>query len=251
MRNSNYLTSNHESNLGLVRFIYNLNLKITLDMLNKFLRSSMISRIHAVRAVPRALPIAQAEQSVFQQQEQKYKSYTGSQYNFAQLMLLGTAFGSYMYLHETKDDMAYAAQPGGSEMAKENKLRFGGTPQQIYKYFATMKDEDGDPAMSYADFFHAATPATSGIKSPGTKNYFMMFRERVDEVMKIADMDKNGSITFAEFLFFILVMQTPSRLMASDFKKAGGMMSVGKLAKTIGSHKLKTNFNQKTTLSKR
>lgn len=69
--------------------------------------------------------------------------------------------------------------------------------------------------------------------------------------MSIADVDKDGQISFAEFYFFVLICQTPSRMMAVDFKKAGGSMSVGKLAKTIGSHKLKSNFNQKSALSKK
>ena len=40
-------------------------------------------------------------------------------------------------------------------------------------------------------------------------------------------------------------------MIAADFKKAGGSLSVGKLAKIIGSHKLKTNFNPKTSMSKK
>jgi hypothetical protein len=40
-------------------------------------------------------------------------------------------------------------------------------------------------------------------------------------------------------------------MIAADFKRNGGSISVGKLAIIIGSHKLKTNFNMKSVLTKK
>lgn len=104
--------------------------------------------------------------------------------------------------------------------------------------------------MSYSDFFLALTPYNFQ-KPKDNSDYFRKYSEKVNEIMRIADVDKDGSISFAEFYFFMLICQTPSRMIAADFKKSGGSMSVGKLAKIIGSHKLKTNFNPKSTLSKK
>jgi len=43
--------------------------------------------------------------------------------------------------------MAFAAQPSEKENnrgQRENKVRFFGTPQQIYKTFASATDEEGE-----------------------------------------------------------------------------------------------------------
>lgn len=57
--------------------------------------------------------------------------------------------------------MAFATPPTEKESVKgtkENKIRFFGTPTQIFKNFSTVKDEDGNDAMTYQDFFNALTP---------------------------------------------------------------------------------------------
>lgn len=167
---------------------------------------------------------------------------------------MGTAFTSYLYLHKSDLDLAFAAQASPKENEKgnkENKVRFFGTPQQIFKHFATMKDEDGEEAMSYQDFFNALTPYNfQKSRTNENKKYFKNHKEKIEKIMSFADADKDGTISFAEFYFFVLVLQTPSRMIKIDFKKNGGSMSVGKLAKTIGTHKLKTNFNMKSALKK-
>jgi len=69
--------------------------------------------------------------------------------------------------------------------------------------------------------------------------------------MHIADVDKDGFISFAEFYFFVVLCQTPSREIAKDFKKNGGTMKISQLVKSISDHKSKTNFSQKHNLKKR
>ena len=68
-----------------------------------------------------------------------------------QFLLLGTAFASYLYLHDS--DLAFA------DAKKENNMRFFGNPRDIFEYFATEKDDEGNPMMSYADFWRAITPS--------------------------------------------------------------------------------------------
>lgn len=67
--------------------------------------------------------------------------------------------------------------------------------------------------MSYQDFFHALTPYNYN-KPKGKDAYFKKHSERVEELMRIADVDKDGQISFAEFYFFVLICQTPSRVIA-------------------------------------
>lgn len=160
--------------------------------------------------------------------------------------MLSSAVTSYLYLNQS--DLAFAAQPSENDYNlrgnKENKVRFFGTPQQIYQQFATELDEDGKKAMSYEDFFKALTPYNYQ-KPKDNSDYFDKFQAQVNEIMKIADVDGDGQISFAEFYFFVLLCQTPEKCIIKDFNKAGGKMTLGKLAKTIGGHKAKTNFTQK------
>ena len=186
-------------------------------MLNKCLRSTWMLR---PRAATRALPLmatVQPQQNVMpfqQQQSYQQQEQTNSKFNFAHFILLGTALTSYLYLHNS--EMAFALKPTDMENSKgnkQNKVRFFGTPQQIFRQFSTLKDEDGNDAMSYKDFFHALTPYNYN-KPKSKDSYFKKHAERVDELMRIADVDKDGQISFAEFYFFVLICQTPSRVIA-------------------------------------
>lgn len=65
------------------------------------------------------------------------------------------------YLYYNKDELAFAECPTRAENTngvKENKVRFFGTPRQIYKTFASQEDDDGQLAMSYDELFKAFTP---------------------------------------------------------------------------------------------
>lgn len=41
---------------------------------------------------------------------------------------------------------------------ENNKIRFYGTPQQIFTHFATCDGDDGNLEMSYGEFLRALTP---------------------------------------------------------------------------------------------
>lgn len=69
--------------------------------------------------------------------------------------------------------------------------------------------------------------------------------------MTIADVDKDGLISFTEFFFFVLVVQTPSKTIKADFKKAGGKMNLQQMSNNLKNHRKKTQFGQKHDMLKR
>ena len=79
--------------------------------------------------------------------------------------------------------------------------------------------------MSYADFFRAMTP-NNYKKDIDTDAYIAANKEKVNTVLHIADVDKNGSISFTEFFFFILLTQLPEKMLQNDFKANKGKMTM-------------------------
>lgn len=69
--------------------------------------------------------------------------------------------------------------------------------------------------------------------------------------MTIADVDKDGMISFTEFFFFVLVVQTPSKVIKSDFKKCGGKMNLQQMSSYLRTHRKKTEFGKKLDMLKR
>lgn len=65
-----------------------------------------------------------------------------------------------------------------------------------------MKTEDGKLVMSYSDFFRALTPYNYK-EIRDNKAYFEKFNP---EIMKIADVNLDGVISFPEFFFFITIL---------------------------------------------
>ena len=51
--------------------------------------------------------------------------------------------------------------------------------------------------------------------------------------MEIADADKDGTISFTEFFFFVLVNQTPTRVIMRDFAKKDGKMNMKDFSKCL------------------
>lgn len=104
--------------------------------------------------------------------------------------------------------------------------------------------------MTYKDFFKALTPYNyQGLKN--NNKYFDRHRKHIDQVMHIADVDEDGRISFMEFFFFVLVSQTPSRLIKADFTRAGGCLNAAQLSKTMSRHRKRTTFGQMHTVNER
>lgn len=123
----------------------------------------------------------------------------------------------------------------------ENKIRFFSPPEKIFETFAHSKDADGKLVMSYADFFRALTPYNyTEIKD--NKPYFEKYQP---DVLKVADANGDGVISFPEFLFFITLLQLPIGLLAKEFAKVDAKemkMTREQFTKTF------TNLRKKTLL---
>ena len=69
--------------------------------------------------------------------------------------------------------------------------------------------------MSYGDFFRALTPYNhSEIKD--NKPYFEKYQP---DVLKVADSNNDGVISFPEFFFFITILQLPLGIIQKEFAK--------------------------------
>lgn len=70
--------------------------------------------------------------------------------------------------------------------------------------------------MSYPDFFYALTPYNfTEIKD--SKAYFEKYHP--EEVLKVADTNNDGVISFPEFLCFITILQLPEGFLEKEFRK--------------------------------
>ena len=89
------------------------------------------------------------------------------------------------YIAVKKQEMAHAAAPSKAEDGKgnkENKIRFFGTPKQIYTTFASQEDDNGFLAMSYEEFFKALCPYNYQ-KSSETSQYFKDHEKSIEKIL--------------------------------------------------------------------
>jgi hypothetical protein len=70
--------------------------------------------------------------------------------------------------------------------------------------------------MSYLDFFRSLTPYNY-TEIRDSKPYFEKFHP---DILKVADSNDDGVISFPEFFFFVTILQIPSSLLANEFLKA-------------------------------
>lgn len=84
----------------------------------------------------------------------------------------------------------------------ENKIRFFSVPEKIFETFATVKTPNGKLAMSYTDFFRALTP----YNYTSFKDNKVYFEKYKPEVLKVADSNNDGIISFTEFIFFVTIL---------------------------------------------
>lgn len=68
--------------------------------------------------------------------------------------------------------------------------------------------------------------------------------------MNIADVDGDGSISFNEFFFFVLVCQIPSRHFETAFKRKGGKINAKDFHKLLEANRKKIPFGQNLKLTK-
>ena len=109
----------------------------------------------------------------------------------------------------------------------------------MFEVFATEEDKEGEPQMSYSDFLDCLTPYNQGE---------LMQREAIDTyvkdhtpaVMKYADSNCDGFISFTEFIFFLTIYQAPAGAMRRIFKKYDNKLTKEQFAEEVSKLRHKT-----------
>jgi hypothetical protein len=136
--------------------------------------------------------------------------------NFNPAYLLVAAPLLYQALDKNEAECEEAPRQDRIRGSYENKIRFFSPPEKIFETFAHGKDKDGDLVMSYQDFFRALTPYNfTEIKD--TKEYFEKYHP--EDVLKVADTNNDGVISFPEFMCFITILQLPEGFLEKEFRK--------------------------------
>ena len=162
--------------------------------------------------------------------------------------MMGLSFFMYQYT-EKMNECAKASVAQNNKGNEDNKVRFFGTPENIFKHFATCDGDDGNLEMSYQEFMKSLVPYNYNVPKDNSK-YFAKHKARVEQILHIADVDKNGQISFTEFFFFVLMMQVTDRTIKADFKKHHGKMNMAQFSKCLTSHRKKTHFGKKLEMLK-
>ena len=87
----------------------------------------------------------------------------------------------------------------------ENKIRFFAPPEKMFEIFSTLKTQDGECRMSYADFLRTMTPYNYGeLYDEEFINDYL--KENSPRLLKKVDVNSDGEISFTEFFFFMLLL---------------------------------------------
>lgn len=98
----------------------------------------------------------------------------------------------------------------------ENKIRFFSPPEKSFEVFSGQKTEEGEMRMSYKDFLHAMTPYCYTPYFEDTDEYL---KEHKPAILAKVDADGDGTISFTEYFFFLVLLQSSDRDLRKVFKK--------------------------------
>ena len=104
--------------------------------------------------------------------------------------------------------------------------------------------------MTYADLLRCIAPYNYGeIQSnEEQKAYLDVFGAQISELLKFADADENGTISFTEYYFFVQVLQLPLSTLERDFKEhEGNKMTAVEFSKAMTKRRKQTSFGAKMT----
>ena len=136
--------------------------------------------------------------------------------HFSPVLLMCAPMAFKIVNFQRSADCAEAPRQDRIRGTYENKIRFFSPPEKIFETFAHTRNEQGTLVMSYADFFRALTPYNY-TEFKDNKAYFEKYQP---EVLKVADANNDGSISFPEFFFFITILQLPIGIIAKEFAKS-------------------------------
>lgn len=106
----------------------------------------------------------------------------------------------------------------------ENKIRFFASPEKVFEVFAGEEDSEGQTQMSYADFLRCLTPYNN-MELLELKQIEEYLKEHTPQILKYADSDGDGQISYTEFVFFLMLYQCPEGVIHRIFKKYGGKLT--------------------------
>ncbi|TNV81655.1 hypothetical protein FGO68_gene3874 [Halteria grandinella] len=208
-----------------------------------------MSKLYLALRNARAHPVLflRASTAVSVPSPQTHNNYQQSHSRFSTALLLGGAtLALLLSANSNLSECEEAPRQDRIRGTYENKIRFFSPPEKIFETFAHSKDADGKLVMSYADFFRALTPYNyTEIKD--NKPYFEKYQP---DVLKVADANGDGVISFPEFLFFITLLQLPIGLLAKEFAKVDAKemkMNRDQFTKTFTNLRKKTLLGQKQT----
>lgn len=88
----------------------------------------------------------------------------------------------------------------------------------MFEIFSTIKTEEGELCMSYADLLRTMTPYNYGELQD--KEFINKYLEKhAPRLLTQVDVNKDGQISFTEFFFFMLMLQIPPAKLRKKFKK--------------------------------
>lgn len=135
---------------------------------------------------------------------------------------------------ENEETLSECEEPDRPDIIRgnyENKIRFFSPPEKIYEVFATERSEDGELRMSYKDFLRAMTPFCYTPFFEDTDEYLKAHENRL---LSIVDADRDGTISFTEFFFFLVIYQIePLRIRRVWKKFPDGKMPLEKASETL------------------
>uniref|UniRef100_A0A7S4MIC8 EF-hand domain-containing protein n=1 Tax=Vannella robusta TaxID=1487602 RepID=A0A7S4MIC8_9EUKA len=94
-----------------------------------------------------------------------------------------------------------------------NSGRTIGTPKTLFEQYATVKGDDGQLMMTISDFLRVITPFET-ITNVDTSS----FKGDLSQLLKSVDLDNDGLITYAEFIFFTTLLAIPPKYSRTAFR---------------------------------
>ena len=114
-----------------------------------------------------------------------------------------------------EDPAAVRVPEGMQEEVKyryELRIRQMSAPEKVFEYFASVKDGEGNQLMTPVDFMLAITPVATQDRSVAslTAEAIALFSE--------FDINSDGLISFAEYIFFVTLLSIPENQFEIAFK---------------------------------
>lgn len=102
----------------------------------------------------------------------------------------------------------------------ENRIRNLSTPEKVFAYFASV-DKDGEALMTPEDFIRSLTPYDfphGGVPSSKRNWSEVVGKIQIPAFFKFCDVNGDGLLSFAEYLFFITLLSIPEHEFRIAFK---------------------------------